>query len=1162
MRALPTMGLALAALAVGAGVAASSCSQTPTNVPIRTFEGAQKVAVVCMQVLNVPDPAHGPVPVAQDNCAPVAAGVVTTTLPFHLYAAVTQTTRGELAVVDLTTGFVVDEDQSTPGTNFIPVGTNPTDVAIPPDGTFTYVSSASATKPAIYAINNRSLLGDNSAAGNPQVPPLQLTNLAACSLPQPPMALAIANIPDGSGADGGGIQSQYALIALLGPEGNQPAQVVSIDPTNFIQQTQMPGALPPCVIAGRVRLSEDVPGTWLPGPPWPDGVPYVDGGVDLVGQEPSLGPPGTCSPPVTVDGAPEPEVASEAGVPEASPGPVAPVMDAMAEGGLDATAPDGGVEDAAVEDAAIEEAGPEPVLPEAAAPIMAAAEAGALDAGFALARSPLSTPNPSSMVMRDDLHLLYVADLSLPLIHVIDLTNPSAPVEIEPLLATSVAQPARPVNVGGLALSPPTRDYKRYLYAIDQSPGSLMVYDVTNGAASPHVPLIRPHAELDPFAPADRITFSSPVATMAFATHDWPAQVPSGSNVTPNVSLAYQGLLCNPNPNAHPNATTFNDIGAYYRVDQAGTIQANATAENFPSRLRGVFAFATLSNGTVVAIDVDDWDAPCRRPDPMVDGGITGSLDVPEPDASTSLDGGLDLDPYHVPTAYFAGTDNSLAESPPVTLEPFFPVSAPHRIRSGVLVRNDPTSGIHVPNLVGVPELADLNGTGVVTSGQMGTAQPLLLPTVLEPGFIDPTLLQNPTEPNPASPPRTYFPEAGTFPDPVTAPTPGVRLSFEDPTVVQNQDWQVTYEGVLPSSTGIFANIASSPPGDFTTLTFTTAGANLCGLGVEDWSIGQLRAQQALRDMKAEGLPVSSQEATLPRWTSDYVEITDDILASTDPYWGNNPQACWDIPGTDLGDGGTSGMSAAAQRYNLCQATFGSPGTNPDQDVTRDAPIIAAYTDHLVVGRFGFSGQLETTGNRTVDPGSPNNPTFLKLMACCFHNQAAFKVRAGGEWIAVGQQSLGLLHHVQASQDPADPNRCVLSCDPKDSLLNSRSFDVPWSTAPACAEPKTFPQIGRNDGLAMRNPMFSYVTWGGCGSPTMGGTSAHTLTARDLAWKFTVAGGFSPLTISLSGATAVAVSPQSMLFIPSLGQMAIVDGEQQGLVIVDLNSVTILNNFF
>jgi len=253
MRKLPTIGLAMAALAVAAGVSASSCSQTPTNVPIRTFQGAQRVAVVCLRVLGVPDPANGPLPVDQNNCAPVPAGVVPDTLPFHLFAAVTQTTRGELAIVDLTGGFVVDEDQSTPGTNFIPVGTNPTDVAIPPDGMFTYVSSASATKPAIYAIPNRSLLGDTTAVGVPDVPPLQLTDLAACSLPQPPLALAIASVPAGSGTDGGGAQTPYALVALLGEEGNLPARVVAIDPTNF--KTQPHGALPPCVAAGELHAS-------------------------------------------------------------------------------------------------------------------------------------------------------------------------------------------------------------------------------------------------------------------------------------------------------------------------------------------------------------------------------------------------------------------------------------------------------------------------------------------------------------------------------------------------------------------------------------------------------------------------------------------------------------------------------------------------------------------------------------------------------------------------------------------------------------------------------------------------------------------------------------------------------------------------------------------
>ena len=72
----------------------------------------------------------------------------------HLYAAVTQTTRGTLAVVDLTGGYVVDEDKATPGINFIPVGAQPTDVAVAPDGAMTFVSSGDPNKPAIYGIDS------------------------------------------------------------------------------------------------------------------------------------------------------------------------------------------------------------------------------------------------------------------------------------------------------------------------------------------------------------------------------------------------------------------------------------------------------------------------------------------------------------------------------------------------------------------------------------------------------------------------------------------------------------------------------------------------------------------------------------------------------------------------------------------------------------------------------------------------------------------------------------------------------------------------------------------------------------------------------------------------------------------------------------------------
>jgi hypothetical protein len=138
----------------------------------------------------------------------------------------------------------------------------------------------------------------------------------------------------------------------------------------------------------------------------------------------------------------------------------------------------------------------------------------------------------------------------------------------------------------------------------------------------------------------------------------------------------------------------------------------------------------------------------------------------------------------------------------------------------------------------------------------------------------------------------------------------------------------------------------------------------------------------------------------------------------------------------------------------------------------------------------------------------------LKFMRCCFHHQAAFNVRAGGEWVTVGQNGVGFLNHVIAGpqgSDPASPTSrpCVLSCDPHDVLLNGRSFDVPWGTPPACKPPANLPGIERTNPLAMYNPFFSFVTWSGCG-PLTG--QDHTLTARDLNWKFSVRGGFSPLS--------------------------------------------------
>jgi hypothetical protein len=91
----------------------------------------------------------------------------------------------------------------------------------------------------------------------------------------------------------------------------------------------------------------------------------------------------------------------------------------------------------------------------------------------------------------------------------------------------------------------------------------------------------------------------------------------------------------------------------------------------------------------------------------------------------------------------------------------------------------------------------------------------------------------------------------------------------------------------------------------------------------------------------------------------------------------------------------------------------------------------------------------------------------------------------------------------------------------------------------------------------MQNPYMSFVTWSGCGELTGGD---HTLTDRDQNWQFAVRGGFSPLVVSITGSTTTAVSPQSMKFIESFGQLAIVDGELQGLVLIDLNTLAFAHN--
>jgi hypothetical protein len=1042
------VGVVASILIVALAALLFACSQTPTSVPVRTFERAQRMDVLCVQLYDpVTQRPVEPLGRPQDECAPVPANVDGNAFQKQLFALVTQTTRGELAVVNLSAGFLVDQSRATPGINFLPVGALPTDVATTPDGKMAFVASAEANKAAIYGIPTRRILGDTDNRFPHDPNPATLATWPVCALPQNPAALAIVPrtgaplpaAPDGGTSDAGDAGDagdggdagapaatdvpEYEVVVVLPGDRRNSAKIVTIDPRPFRRgalpikpdgtldftsdptltpgPTLAPGSLAACPITSAIELvgATSVPTTFKPGPRWDDGVKYVDGGVDL-----------TCLLPTQ---------AAHCGLP---PCCADTTITPSAEGGTDSGAVEAGapgVDAGACKPVTAPDAGPVP-----------------------LALGPLDPPKVVSIV-RDD-QIVYIADEGVPFIHAVDLTTPGAPRELPPLLATSLLDPGRVVQVKDLALSPPTRDYKRFLYAVDRVDGSLMIYDVTDPATTQRTPLTRPHPELNPFQPPDRIAFGSPVVAVAFARHDVPlAHI--NNVLTPS---AASGVLCNPNPNLDSNPSL--DLGFYYRASSTDPGQ-----DIGPRRLRGVYGFATLANGQVVAIDVDDWDSPCRRP--VVMNVPISDIAPPEPPPTSTSD----IAPYHVPVA------GALS----VTNEGFFPMTAPHSLRSEVLVRDDPTTGNNLPRLQGTATIS-VNGVVLPQVGAGSERTPLLDPP---------------------------------------------HFATETPQVHIDQDWTATYEGALPGFDGL-SGLLSTEDG-YQSLLLRQPQAHFCAKGVEDWAQGIERTNAIARELVKRGLtPAPGAD----RLTTDYIQLTEDILGPDDDYW-NIDQDCWD-----------PSVARGRPRQDQCVRTFGSAS---DQSTQRDFPIIQAFDDRVVLGRF-FTTPAKT---REVVYSDASNVATLKRMKCCFHNQARFRVRTANLWAMTGVApgglpgSVGFFSHVAADS----AGRCVVSCDPRESLLNGR---IP--TAPSGIVPTT---IGRNSALGMRNPMFD---------TRIIGALDGTIPARDTTYTFSTRGRFRALFVSIGGAST-AVSPQSMRFIPTLGQIGVVDGASQGLVLIDLRQVTV-----
>ncbi len=217
------LGGALAQLAGG-------CQQSPTLVPVRSLERSGKASFVC---LSPTEPNERPLAecTAQqfssicqyeytDDAGTLDAGIIfddagvpvgATLLP-HLYALVTQTTRGEVAVIDTSalTGAVLDENPQEPGAEFLHIGALPTGIASTPGSVASFVGVAEIGHAGLFAIPSSQIrptaafgipdtcvgTGDASASAVPQ-----FTSWPACALPSAPGDILLIDdpgLPDGT----------------------------------------------------------------------------------------------------------------------------------------------------------------------------------------------------------------------------------------------------------------------------------------------------------------------------------------------------------------------------------------------------------------------------------------------------------------------------------------------------------------------------------------------------------------------------------------------------------------------------------------------------------------------------------------------------------------------------------------------------------------------------------------------------------------------------------------------------------------------------------------------------------------------------------------------------------------------------------------------------
>jgi hypothetical protein len=407
---------------------------------------------------------------------------------------------------------------------------------------------------------------------------------------------------------------------------------------------------------------------------------------------------------------------------------------------------------------------------------------------------------------------------------------------------------------------------------------------------------------------------------------------------------------------------------------------------------------------------------------------------------------------------------------------------------------NAPNVGLHAPAMQSFPLLYDDQGT--VLSNDRMRADSVTHPRLLGPSLVAkgaPTRAVLASVIGSDSVPEDVSNDLSS--DPAKAKRNWVAFDLREPRAQFGQEWQVTFEGIIPPLTGREGRLrcaaADKKPCE--------GGENPSNFVLVDPSIG-------FCDQGAQGAALS-QSLGLP--AGDIVQIVEPLPDPADPYWGTVAAIC---------------------SPTSCQSAYGPPDV---PTAGRDLEVDVSFQDHLV---------LKPNPNR--GPGAP--------LECCFPYPTSYNVRVGKQWLVTGAAT-GYAHHIIPDPTAADPSavRCINSCDPSLRLRNSRAVEVPVPD-PMSSDPAKIPSFddadkgpgAPSDPRIFRNAQIRFVLW------KAEKCTVDPCVTRGSKFSFVESGGFASIEIQLS---TVPVLPQSIRFVRGISQLAIPDAVSQGLLLFDLN---------